>query len=135
MNVPMEWSTRGLSRRDADQAFVLTERLLQKIDRRWPSAVACRIAVERDAWGAREREVEGPVRVRVELTIPSRPPLVAVRRPDEGWPGEGVDPPLFEAFRRILAQLDTATKVTTRTTKRDGSRRNGRSRRWLALEL
>lgn len=128
MKLPMEWSTRGLCRRDAERALELAERLLRKVDRHSPRAVACRVAVERDAWRAMEREVEGPVRVRVELTIPSRPPLVAVRRADEGWPGEAIDPALHEAFRRILGQLGTAS---TKVASRMSARRSGA--RWAAI--
>jgi hypothetical protein len=46
------------------------------------------------------------VYVCVEVTVASRPPLVAVRHTDEGCPGEGVVSALHEAFRRIHAQLD-----------------------------
>lgn len=105
MNVPMEWSTRGLSNRDASQAFALAVHLLEKIDRRVPRAMAIRVAVGRDHQ-SQGHELEGPVHVCVEVTVPSRPPLVAVRHPDEGWPGEGVVSALHEAFRRIHAQLD-----------------------------
>lgn len=105
MNVPMEWSTRGLCNRDASQAFQLAVHLLEKVDRRVPRAMACRVAVVRDH-GARGHELEGPVHVRVEVTVPSRPPVVAVRHADEGWPGEGVVSALHEAFRRLHAQLD-----------------------------
>lgn len=105
MNVPMEWSTRGLCNRDASQAFQVVVHLLEKLDRRLPRAMACRVAVARDH-ASQGHELEGPVHVRVEVTVPSRPPLVAVRHADEGWPGEGVAPALHEAFRRIHAQLD-----------------------------
>ena len=105
MNVPMEWSTRGLSNRDASQAFQLAVLLLEKIDRRLPRAMACRIVVARDH-SSQGHELEGPVHVCVEVTVPSKPALVAVRHADEGWPGEGVVSPLHEAFRRIHAQLD-----------------------------
>jgi hypothetical protein len=105
MNVPMEWSTRGLSNRDASQAFQLAVLLLEKIDRRLPRAMACRIVVARDHC-SQGHELEGPVHVCVEVTVPSRPALVAVRHADEGWPGEGVVSALHEAFRRIHAQLD-----------------------------
>lgn len=105
MNVPMEWSTRGLSNRDASQAFQLAVLLLEKIDRRLPRAMACRIVVARDH-SSQGHELEGPVHVCVEVTVPSKPALVAVRHADEGWPGEGVVSALHEAFRRIHAQLD-----------------------------
>jgi hypothetical protein len=105
MNVPMEWSTRGLCNRDASQAFQLAVHLLEKVDRRVPRAAACRVVVARDH-GARGHELEGPVHVRVEVTVPSRPPVLAVRHADEGWPGEGVVSAVHEAFRRVLAQLD-----------------------------
>ncbi len=111
MIVPMEWSTRGLCNRDASQAFELTERLIAQIDRRLPRAVACRVAVERNH-GGQGHELEGPVHVRIEVTIPARPPLVAVRHPDEGCPGEGVVSAVHEAFRRIHAQLDNANQRT-----------------------
>lgn len=129
MSIPMEWSTRGLSRRDAERALRLSERLLHKIHARRPRAVSCRVMVERDAWGM--RSIEGPVRVCVELSVPSRPSLVAVRHPDEGCPGEGVDSAVHEAFRRIIAQLDTAT---AKVIERSGGRRDGPSRRMYGLE-
>jgi hypothetical protein len=122
MNVPMEWSTRGLCNRDASQAFELTERLLAQVDRRLPRAVACRVAVERSHGsheGGHGHEVEGPVHVRVEVTIPQRPPIVAVRHADEGWPGEGVVSAVHEAFRRIHAQLDSV--VQRKPSRRHGS--------------
>jgi hypothetical protein len=105
MNVPMEWSTRGLCNRDATQAFELAMQLFEKIDRRMPRAVACRVVVVRDH-ACHGHEPEGPVHVRVEVTVPSRPSLVAVRHADEGRPGEGVASAVHEAFRRIHAQLD-----------------------------
>ena len=123
MNVPMEWSTRGLSNRDASQAFQLVVHLLEKIDRRVPRAMACRVAVARDH-ASHGHELEGPVHVRVEVTVPSRPPLVAVRHADEGWPGEGVVSAMHEAFRRIHAQLDGLRRGTE-------PRRHGSDRRPL----
>lgn len=121
MNVPMEWSTRGLCNRDASQAFELTERLLAQMDRRLPRAVACRVAVERKHGGGHGHEVEGPVHVRVEVTMSPRPSVVAVRHANEGWPGEGVVSAVHEAFRRIHAQLDEDTA------QRKSPRSRGRS--------
>lgn len=126
MNVPMEWSTRGLCSRDASQAFQLAVLLLEKIDRRVPRAIGCRVAVARDHGSSgHEHEIEGPVHVRVEVTVPSRPPVVAVRHADEGWPGEGVVSALHEAFRRVHAQLDGL--------HRHEPRRHGSERRPLWL--
>lgn len=90
-----------------------------------PRATAFRVAVAREH-GAQEHvhEIEGPVHVRVELIVPSRPPVVAVRHADEGWPGEGVVSAVHEAFRRVHAQLDGL---------RHEPRRHGSERRPLWL--
>lgn len=131
MNVPMEWSTRGLSRRDAERALALTERLLKKVDCRWPRALACRVTVEREPWETQAREIEAPVRVWVELTLPSRPPMVAVRRPDEGCPGESIESAVHAAFRRVMAQLDL---IAAKTTKRAMTYRSASGRRTYLIE-
>lgn len=127
MNVPLEWSTRGLCSRDASQAFQLAVDLMEKLDRRVPRAMACRVAVARDH-GSDRGQIEGPVHVRVELTICARPPVVAVRHSDEGWPGEGVVSALHEAFRRVHAELDGQP--------RHEPRRHGSERRpmWLTRQ-
>jgi hypothetical protein len=124
MNVPMEWSTRGLCSRDASQAFEAAIDLLRRLDGRVPRAMACRVAVAREH-GAERREIESPVHVRVELHVPTRPPVIAVRHADEGWPGEGVVSALHEAFRRLHAQLDVLRKHEPR--------RHGSDRRPLWL--
>jgi hypothetical protein len=124
MNVPLEWSTRGLCSRDASQAFQAAVDLMRRLDRRVPRAMACRVAVARDH-GSTRREIEGPVHVRVELTVAARPPVVAVRHADEGWPGEGVVSAVREAFRRVDALLDGQ--------RRHEPRRHGSERRPLWL--
>jgi hypothetical protein len=125
MNVPLEWSTRGLCNRDASQAFQLAVTLVEAVDRRVPRATGCRVAVARDH-DAEGHEVEGPVHVRVEVIVAGHPPLVAVRHADEGWPGEGVAAAVHEAFRRLHALLEAL--------RRSEPRRHGAERRPLWLE-
>lgn len=104
MRVPLEYSTRGLTEPEAHYGARAVQYWVDKIDNRRPDAIACRVAIDREPHTEGSR---GPLRVRVELTMPPRPAMVAVRSAGDGIPGEGVATPVAEAFRKLEARIET----------------------------
>lgn len=105
MDIPMEFSTRGLTQKQASFSRTCAEAWIDKLESRGRALTACRVAVERS--GDERADATNPVRVRVEVSMPPSPRLVAVRPAEEGVAGEPLRPAIDGAFRRMLTQLDT----------------------------
>lgn len=112
MQVPLEWSHRGLSRREADLAEALVRQLAGKLEHFAPDLISCRVAVERSQGTTRHGS---PFRVRVEATLPPGKSLVSVRGPEENGQHEEME----QVVRRAFASMNRQVKETSRRRRGD----------------
>ena len=104
MQVPVNFSSRGLADSEARYGAGLADECIARLARRADSLTRCRVEVVRDRTYV---NTNAPVQVSVQLHVAGHPPLVAVRTDDEGEPGEGVGAPVRAAFDKVDAQLRT----------------------------
>lgn len=100
MQVPLEWSHRGLNGREAELAESLVRRLVDKLQQYAPNLVSCRVAVERNQATTRHG---APFRVRIEANLPLGHTLISTR--DNAVVHEEMEPMIRHAFSALVRQV------------------------------
>ncbi len=104
MQIPVNFSSRGLADSEARYGAELADECIARLARRADSLTRCRVDVVRDRT---DMNTTAPVHVSVQIHVAGHPPLVAVRPESEGEPGERIGVPLRAAFEKVDAQLRT----------------------------
>lgn len=102
MTVETEWRTEGLGPFEEGMARHAAYRWLDMLGRRFEGPARCRIEIERTDGAS------SPVRVAVELEVPDRARVGAVRAREDGETNEEVTAALEDAFLRVDAHLASA---------------------------
>lgn len=102
MQVPLEWSHRGLERNEVAIAEPLVRQLVSKLERLVPGIIACRVAVERTQKNTRHGS---PYRVRIEVTLPPGKSVIATRGPEEHGEFEPMETVIRRTFSTMTREL------------------------------
>jgi len=105
MQVPLEWSHRGLSSERAQSIEALVRQRAEKLQRHAPDLLSCRVAVEQIQLHQRSGS---PWRVRIEVTLPRGIDLVVSREPGQGENTEAPETAVRAAFTTMERQVDDA---------------------------
>jgi cold shock CspA family protein len=115
MQVPLEWSHRGLPEVRARQVEALVRTQVEKLASHGTNLIACRVAVEQPQAGVRSGS---PFRVRIELTAAPDIDLVVRREQGDGERTEAAEHAVIETFRIMTRQLRRALQERRRDVKR-----------------
>jgi cold shock CspA family protein len=115
VQVPLEWSHRGLPEVRARQVEALVRKHVEKLESHGTNLIACRVAVEQPQAGVRRGS---PFRVRIELTAAPDIDLVVRREQGDGDRNESADHAVIETFRIMNRQLTRALEERRREVKR-----------------
>ena len=115
MQVPLEWSHRGLPETRARQVEALVRKHVEKLEAHGTNLIACRVAVEQPQAGVRGGS---PFRVRIELTASPDIDLVVRREQGDGDRSESAEHAVIESFRIMTRQLGKALEERRREVKR-----------------
>lgn len=115
MQVPLEWSHRGLPDVRARQVEALVRKHVEKLESHGTNLIACRVAVEQPQAGVR---AGSPFRVRIELTASPDIDLVVRREQGDGDRMESAEHAVIEAFRVMGRLLTRALEERRRDVKR-----------------
>lgn len=105
MQVPLEWSHRGLDNEQARTLEVLVREQAAKLERHAPDLVSCRVAVEVPQTHQR---TGSPYRVRIEVGLPATDELVVSREPGQGDIHEPAETAIRAAFAAMERQIESA---------------------------
>jgi cold shock CspA family protein len=115
MQVPLEWSHRGLPEVRARQVETMVRKHVEKLESHGTNLIACRVAVEHPQAGVRGGS---PFRVRIELTAAPDIELVVRREQGDGDRNESAEHAVVEAFRVMTRLLTRALEERRREVKR-----------------
>lgn len=104
MQVPLEFSTRDLVEETAEQARMLVQEQVSKLDHMARDIIACRVAVERPQ---RNQRNGNQYRVRIEATLAPGKKLVVVQDPGKNDPGDSLRHVVKHAFDAMRRQINT----------------------------
>lgn len=104
MQVPLEFSTRDLVEETAEQARMLVQEQVSKLDHMARDIIACRVAVERPQ---RNQRNGNQYRVRIEATLAPGKKLVVVQEPGKNDPGDSLRHVVKHAFDAMRRQINT----------------------------
>lgn len=104
MQVPVNFTSRGLAAAEARYGASLAGECVDRLARYTTSLTRCRVDIVRDRTYI---NTTAPVQVSLRVHVAGHPPLVAHRSELEGEHGEGVGKPLRDAFDKVDAQLRT----------------------------
>lgn len=119
MSVPLDINFHGLDRSEAVETRVREK--FAKLERHFDRITHARVVIEA---AQRNSEKVKVVRVKIEVSVPSRQPLVVSHEREAAHANEDVLLALRDAFEIAQRQVDaTARKISERTRSERGRRR------------